>query len=175
MNEQTKKLICLCNENFNGASCQTDIRPCSNYVCLNDGQCYFNLTSSKVGCECNNGFFGPQCEFMIDPCVKYNCSSNGYCFNNATYNKVNSTIPSAQCKCYADYTGTHCEIEAKWAKLVKYVKVSTLSIALSVLALTCLVLVGNDVWTYFINKTPVKIPLPDSKPKRFKYHTHGES
>jgi hypothetical protein len=112
---------------------------------------------------------------MVDPCVNYNCSSNGYCFNNATYNRANVTIPSAQCKCFADYTGEHCEIEAKWAKLVKYVKVSTLSIALAVLALTSLVLVGNDVWTYFINKTPVKISLADSKPKRFKYHTHRES
>jgi hypothetical protein len=171
-NTQISKYVCLCQEFYNGTSCQLDIRPCANLICLNSGQCIED-TLQSVTCNCTLGFYGSQCQYALNPCLNVTCSNNGYCFTNDTAtSKTGNSTKLAQCKCYADYEGEQCEIEKKWAKFVKYVTLSSLAIALTCLSVTVLIIVGNDVWTCLIRKS---IKKEKYKAIRFKYFTGKET
>jgi Notch-like protein len=177
-NTQISKYVCLCQEFYNGTACQLDIRPCANLICLNSGQCVED-TLTSASCNCSLGFYGSQCQYEYNPCMNVTCSNRGYCFTNDTTttsnkNTTSSTTKMTQCKCYADYEGEQCEIEKIFAKFVRYVTLSSLIIVLTCLAVTVLIIVGNDVWTCLIRKTAARsknYKKKDSNYKvRFKYY-----
>ena len=112
------KYICECQDDYIGASCQINIRPCTYFPCLNDGICneyeidnhfYFN-------CTCPQKFSGDRCElFSIDKlCENVTCSSKGVC-------EINQTSLETRCKCFSYYEGENCEIETQAIVIIKFV------------------------------------------------------
>jgi len=84
VNEHSR-LVCKCHEFFTGEACQTDIRPCSVYSCLNNGTCFNNMTSTPPSfyCECSRSknnetlFTGKYCHKKINICRNRTCSLKG--------------------------------------------------------------------------------------------------
>ena len=53
LNSTLDKYSCNCSDNFNGESCQFDLRPCSKYPCLNNGTCINkNVNTNEFECKC---------------------------------------------------------------------------------------------------------------------------
>ena len=135
--------MCECNGNFQGKSCQTDNRPCSqSNKCLNNGMCVNSLNLTSFSCTCPEGgpFYGQYCENMINLCENETCSMHGYC------TQIQSEI---QCKCYNGFEGENCEIESSSVKAVKNVQWTTTIIAILFLALFWIVIISNDLLNFF--------------------------
>ena len=167
----SNRFVCDCNSNYKGLACQTNVKPCFSNPCLNNGVCFDNYTTNFTAanttefyCQCQNNNYGFYCENAIDVCKNRNCSNNGYCTVNGT---------NAQCKCYINYNGDDCQYENSFIKMIRYITMSTLFIALGCLGFTVSLVILNDVWSFLIhspNKVPIgKIRTYDSKPIQFKY------
>ena len=144
-NPITRMYGCLCNQYFFGSQCESDIRPCSKYPCLNNGVCSNVFTSNEIAnfqCACKNSYFGVYCENQVDPCQNKTCA-NGYCINNGS-------VP--YCKCLNNYYGNECELEMAAIKVVRGVRMSTLIICFLCISLLVSIIILNDICGIFIKK-----------------------
>ena len=146
--DQTQFFICVCNEGFNGSSCQTNNTPCSSLPCLNNGTC-FNDT-----CICQDSFYGRNCENQIDLCKNSTCSvTNGYCF-------INSTTKQSQCECKIGFSGLDCDIEDLASKYFRTsFQFASLLICIICLITTAGLILSNDFLNLFGLKGMEKIDL----------------
>ncbi len=123
---------CSCDSLFSGRHCQIDDRNCSQSQCLNQGKCTSSsqsnstslVSSSLSTCQCEKNFNGTYCEIYLDVCESEKCSNNGHCWVRGNNNEV-------ICKCYEDYSGEQCEKANVMSKIIKYVRVSSLTLFLS--------------------------------------------
>ena len=130
--------VCVCSEYFIGSKCQTDIRPCASYPCLNNGTC-LNINETDFACECQKSFHGLRCENQDDLCRNRTCSKNGYCF-------VNSTRKVSQCKCSIGFSGDDCENEDNSSKQVRTIfRYISLVLVVACFLILITLIISNDV------------------------------
>ncbi len=161
---------CLCDPLFGGNSCQIDRHPCSNNQCLHNGLCMSTYMTSQ--CQCGKSFNGTNCEIYLDVCDSEKCSNNGHCWIKGNNDMV--------CKCYVDYNGKNCENGNTMRNIIKYVRVSSLTLFLSTICTFCVLIVANDVVNLFCKKSRRKTKeyqkqLKDSQVSiryRFMYHNN---
>lgn len=159
-----KTFSCECQANFAGKTCQQDIRPCSHSPCLNNGTCVANNTSTGANnqsyiCECSEFYYGKSCEYKTDVCANETCSGNGNC------NDENSV---ATCKCFAMYSGDHCEIESQQKKTIQQVSTTTSIIAIITLVVFYGLVLLSDILDFCcIHKEKFK-PTRLSRKEEFK-------
>ena len=142
----TNSFGCDCINYFTGASCQTDLRPCSSNPCLNNGTCIQNITdisSPTYFCECSKYFEGSFCQNKIDLCQNKTCSNKGYCID------VNN---KPVCSCHYLYEGDDCEIESTTLKTVKKVISTASIIAFLLLCIFYSIFILSDISNIFIRK-----------------------
>ena len=139
----SKKYVCKCNEPeyIKGISCQTDLRACSSYPCLNNGTCV-NLTINRTetfACECASQFFGHYCERHVDWCQNRTCSLHGYCH-------VGSSRNNSKCKCFTGFSGDDCELVDTFSAIIRN-SVQYTSLLICVISMFTLawLVVSNDV------------------------------
>jgi hypothetical protein len=138
---QNQTYSCECNANFQGKSCQTDKRPCSqSNICLNNGTCVNSANLTSFLCKCNGPFYGQYCENMINLCENVTCSSHGYCTQRQ--NEIMG------CKCFQGYEGDECDVELSVVKIVKNVQWTTTIICIICVALFWVIVVGSDLFNF---------------------------
>lgn len=96
-----RSYLCECPIGFSGSLCEKDLRPCSNYVCINNSTCeYLNNNNVEFKCNCQPGFEGLFCETNT-ACHNVTCLNNGNCIDGINNNYT--------CLCPMYYSGTFCE------------------------------------------------------------------
>ena len=174
MDATTQKYICRCIANFIGESCQTDIRPCYKYPCLNNGTCIDlnSVNGTSFQCQCQKNYFGVNCENEFNICQNQSCSANGRCANNQG---------TPTCICFTGYYGENCEMEASFTKVVRDVKLTSILICAFSIGFFITLIILNDVWSIFIRKANAKHVRNSSRsfsnPKviHFKYYAFSAS
>ena len=160
LNQDQNNYGCVCGEDFyGGQSCQMDLRPCSQpSQCLNNGTCfntYLNNTCRgkefSFECKCGSNFYGKNCELRKEYSSKEMCSSHG---RLSSFEDENGQF---KCKCYVDYSGEKCEIEDTMIKIIKYAQISSLTLFLITIGAFVFLIIGNDMFNFF---------LPKPKPKK---------
>ena len=135
------QFTCVCDPYFLGPACQTDTRPCAvKEQCMHQGQCgkRQNFTGNySLECQCENTFNGLNCENLVDVCQNEKCSSQGSCWANENN--------EARCKCFVDYSGDKCENANTMSKVIKYAKISSLTLFLSTIGVFIILIVVNDI------------------------------
>ena len=171
LNPATEQLVCQCFTNFNGPSCQTDLRPCSQNKCFNNGTCINinNMTSFKCECQ-SNLYYGTNCENKVNICINVTCSGQGYCLDNGT-------VPV--CKCYMGYFGDRCEQQDSSKKIVSKIQITSIIIVCAVFSFTVFIILANDGWNLLLasrKRERIVSSKPSSKETivRFKYYTATE-
>lgn len=136
---------CYCNENFNGSSCQFDLRGCSHDYCLNNSTCTQLNNSNKYDCLCQYGYSGKHCEKKIDLCHIVSCF-NGYCVDKKS---------KTSCICLKYFSGEKCQLQNYEIVIIKTVT-STMSIIATII-LICIYLIAiiNDFSNLFIQKLKI--------------------
>ncbi|GMS95067.1 hypothetical protein PENTCL1PPCAC_17242, partial [Pristionchus entomophagus] len=81
--EQNNSFSCVCRPGTEGNNCQTTLNPCSNFGCLNGGQCLPTEDSSAARCICKTGYSGPYCA-NVDRCYFAPCKNGGSCANTVS-------------------------------------------------------------------------------------------
>ena len=122
------KFVCECDLYYTGVECQTDLRPCSNHKCLNNGTCVENMTdisNPSYFCDCGQFYLGEKCEYEIDICKNETCSQNGKCINKNN---------SPKCECFSLYEGEKCEKSSESLKTIK----NAISVS-SIIAIVCII------------------------------------
>ena len=99
--------ICCCYPGFIGSDCNTEINPCDQITCLNEGQCQSNGLY-EYQCRCAPGYTGPHCETEINECSSNPCGENGVCFDK---------IGSYMCSCHAGYSGKNCNERSEYCNV----------------------------------------------------------
>ena len=133
------KFSCSCSTYYLGATCASDIRPCSSSPCLNYGTCIQNLTdlsSPTYHCDCGFLYNGQNCEIKIDVCENETCSNNGKCIDSNNQPK---------CKCFDLYSGDHCETVSESLARIKTIRTSATRVAILIICLLYLFFVFLDV------------------------------
>lgn len=161
---------CSCDPLFSGNSCQIDRHPCSQNECLYNGQCMSTAMMSQ--CQCEKNFNGTNCEIYLDVCESEKCSNNGHCWIKGNNEMV--------CKCYVDFNGENCENANTMRNIIKYVRVSSLTLFLSTICTFCVLIVANDVANLFCKKSRRKTKEDKKERKdsgvsityRFMYHNN---
>ena len=145
LDSTTQKYMCQCFANYQGSSCQTDLRPCSIHPCLNNATCleYFQNGTNSFKCNCQQNYYGVYCENEVNMCANRTCSGHGFC-------TLNNNLPS--CKCFIGYTGTECELENEYIKFVRGVQWTSIILCICFIGFTVLTVISNDIWTIFIIK-----------------------
>ena len=140
------KFSCSCSTYYIGATCATDIRPCSSSPCLNNGTCIQNLTdlsSPTYYCDCGLLFNGENCEIKIDVCQNETCLNNGKCIDSNNKPK---------CKCFDLYSGTRCETVSESLGRINTIRTSATRVAILIICLLYLFVVFLDVTRKFSTK-----------------------
>jgi hypothetical protein len=155
LNKDQNVYGCICDEDFYaGKSCQIDLRPCSqSSQCLNNGTCintHLNNTCKWIvpvefsfECICGSNFYGKYCELRKEYSSKEMCSSHG------RVSSLDDSNGKYKCKCHVDYSGEKCEIEDTMIKIVKYAKISSLTLFLITIGTFALLIVANDIINLF--------------------------
>ena len=155
---------CVCDENYEGLSCEINSDPCSYHPCLNDGNCTRDLRNSKsYKCDCKFLYYGTKCENKTDICKNITCSYNGYCYN------VND---KPLCSCFKYYLGENCENKSTELKIISQVIKSTTVIAICVIIFSICLLFLNDLLSLILTRVKTKKSKIIKKPQtitRFKY------
>jgi hypothetical protein len=106
-------------------------------------------------------------------CESEKCSNNGHCWVKGKNNEV-------ICKCYEDYSGEQCETANVMSKIIKYVRVSSLTLFLCTIGTFVFLIVANDVANLFC-KTSRKKKEDKEKKRRestesitYKYIYHND-
>lgn len=155
----TKNYSCECPIGFAGEFCERDIRPCSNFVCMNNATC----DESKVNplefkCICQTGYEGTFCEKNVF-CKNVVCFNNGNCFAGTR---------NYSCLCSSFFVGRHCE--TKLSRLVVLEKVSrSISISGIVFIGACVVFViAMDFMRFAFHIEPPSLDTQRKERKRKK-------
>lgn len=119
------QIYCLCQNGYEGVSCNKQKDPCQYMSCLNNAKCQMN--NSMTYCNCSSEYYGEYCENKVDLCLNETCSYKGVCVDN----NGNGTY----CKCFLGYSGARCEIESANLKTINTIKFSTVIVAVIVLVL----------------------------------------
>ena len=161
LNSTLDKYSCNCSNNFNGESCQFDLRPCSKYPCLNNGTCINkNVNTNEFECKCLTNYYGIYCENKKDLCLNETCSNNGYCFVN------DSNLPF--CNCFNGYDGHKCDLEGSSVKVLKNVRIISILICAFIFVFVIFLIISNDIWNYCMIKKQTKT-FTEKKIYRFVY------
>lgn len=142
----TKQIGCTCNQYFTGSSCEHDIRPCSSYPCLYNGNCtnVFSQNLTSFTCECDNMYYGKYCENQKDLC------QNSSCVQSQSYCKVVGS--SATCVCFGGYIGVNCEEKSRSLETRNKIVSVTSILAILILVLFCCLIVFMDFLKYHVMK-----------------------
>ncbi|ROT64375.1 hypothetical protein C7M84_017680 [Penaeus vannamei] len=89
---------CLCQDGWDGATCQNNINECATYPCYNGGRCLDGI-NTRV-CKCAPGFAGPDCRINIDECASSPCAFGSTCRDGPGY---------FRCVCPPGRTGHRCD------------------------------------------------------------------
>ena len=157
-----ERLVCVCNQNFTGGSCDVNIKACSKNPCLNDGEC-IEMSNSTYKCDCKQNYFGANCESKIDLCLNETCSGHGVCYDNSS---------SVSCKCFSNYNGEKCESENSYlVLLVKIIKTSTIIAIVSIGLFYAIFLLMDLHSIFFINRSAIYLKKMSKKrvTQRFVY------
>lgn len=106
---------CACAEFYTGKTCDKDIRPCSAWPCLWNGNCtnLMNGTAPSFVCSCPYPYYGRNCQLKINLCQNSTCvPKQGSC-------KVNGTTP--YCDCFIGFSGDNCQILSSQLQTAKTV------------------------------------------------------
>jgi len=147
---------CSCDTYFVGASCQTDVRPCSFNPCINNSTCVNNQRPSGdwyFSCDCQKYYTGLHCENKINICENETCSSNGNCYDNSNV---------ATCKCFQLYEGPKCEKRSQKLIVIKGAIRSASIIAIVTIIAFFIFFILMDISNCLMNKKKL------SQPKRIK-------
>jgi hypothetical protein len=166
-----QKYVCECNQLRTGASCQTDLRPCSSNPCLNNGTCSNIKNDTSFECICQNPklFYGIYCENKMDLCL----NNTNVCTKGQGFCIVNDT--QSMCKCLKDFSGLKCEIMSSSLLVTKTIINASSIIAIVVLISFVILVVFFDFTKYFLKnrrsiqknqQTQMKTQL-----KRFHYYS----
>ena len=138
---------CICHENFKGSLCQLETSLCSEYKCLNNGECI--EYEGNVECVCQELFYGDHCEHYKDVCANNTCvAKQGYCYLNDSL---------AACKCYQYFYGENCELQSQILAVQKtIISLSTL-ITLIIFVLFAFIIILFDIHKFFILKPSKRV------------------
>lgn len=115
---------------FTGATCATDLRPCSVNPCMNNGTCIQNITditNPSYYCDCGQYYEGIFCQTKIDVCKNETCSRQGSCIDVDNQPK---------CVCFNSYLGDKCDTLSESLKTTK--RVVTTASVIAILTLIAL-------------------------------------
>ena len=74
LDESTDTYRCECNKGYTGPHCETELEPCGDHFCYNDGSCNPLLNR----CECPAGWAGEFCQNQVT-CRDRPCRNGGVC------------------------------------------------------------------------------------------------
>ena len=159
---QKQEIVCKCDANHEGRSCQIDKRPCGSYPCLNNGVCSEINNETAFECNCVSSFYGDFCEKQIDLCANSSCiSSQGYCVLNGS---------STGCKCFLYYSGEKCEIISTSLSVQKAIITLATILAFIILVSFIFTVLIMDYTKYFLMKSSIKKPIKYKIEKNFVYY-----
>jgi hypothetical protein len=161
LNINEKKFECNCDDFYTGATCNIDIRPCSNNPCINNSTC-INIPRNDsylydFKCNCDKYYYGIYCENKINLCQNETCTSKGLCI----VDELNNTI---SCRCFNLYFGDKCEFQSQELILKKQVVSLTSIIAIVIIALFYSYFIFSDLIRLFSKKNK-QTKLIKNKPK----------
>ena len=94
----TTTYSCMCEDGWQGATCEEDVLECSTSPCQNGGSC--TELAGSYSCSCAAGWTGDNCESDVDECAGSPCQ-HGTCANmRGTY----------RCTCDQGWDGRDCDI-----------------------------------------------------------------
>lgn len=142
----TQQLSCLCDEFFEGDSCQIDTRPCSYTACLYGATCsnIFTSNSTSFECICAGPFYGVYCENMIDLCQNVSCG-RGQC-------RVSSVNATTSCVCFNGYVGIDCSEKSSVLKLQNSIVSGATILTFILLGLFVALILFMDYLKFFVIK-----------------------
>ncbi|XP_052258676.1 sushi, von Willebrand factor type A, EGF and pentraxin domain-containing protein 1-like [Dreissena polymorpha] len=94
-----ESVICICQDEYTGESCESLLWYCKDTTCKNGGQCSV-VNGYEVVCSCLDGYSGPYCETNIDECSSQRCPPNSVCVDG---------LNSATCVCRNGKIGENCD------------------------------------------------------------------
>lgn len=148
-NEITEEIGCLCHADFAGTACETDMRACSSFPCLNGASCIDTYDNTTIDgeelraytCNCTQFYVGANCERKLDICADKLCSGHGSCVD---------TNNTAVCKCFSQYYGAECENQDDALKVTKKIIQSTSIIAIATIVTFYFLFILSDIHTKMI-------------------------
>lgn len=146
--------VCKCYDHFIGDNCKIDLRLCSKWQCMNNGNCIdkINGLTYSFECDCPSPYYGQRCEHFYNLCKNQTCSNQGLCQMNST-NQV-------KCVCFLEYSGDKCEIMSSKMKIIK--TIGTFAIWCTILFILCFIgfIVFIDLSQIFNKIKPKKVAKP---------------
>uniref|UniRef100_K1QML7 Fibropellin-3 n=1 Tax=Magallana gigas TaxID=29159 RepID=K1QML7_MAGGI len=103
-------ILCAIAEDINGKASDsrcveirvTDISPCVEEPCANNGTCIRLGMTQNFTCICLSGYTGDRCQTEIDECTSLPCLNNATCIDD---------IDLFSCVCRPGFTGIVCETD----------------------------------------------------------------
>lgn len=96
---------CVCLATHEGPFCETQVDPCLQMPCFNNGTCISSkVDKSLYKCQCPEGFTGDRCQLVATECDKLECLNGG-----SKICTIDSNI-EAPCACAPSFDGKYCEI-----------------------------------------------------------------
>ena len=148
-----EKYKCICFEDYEGITCQTNKHKCIRKPCLNNGICtetkvYSNFTHDFIyefNCTCSERFYGTYCEKMKNVCKDITCSGNGVCY-------YNQNLEIEECRCFSYFSGRNCETESVEIKTIKKIISTATIISIIIIFLLISTFIIIDIISVFINR-----------------------
>ncbi|CAF1014666.1 unnamed protein product [Adineta steineri] len=137
---------CLCQPDFSGTNCETNIHPCHLDTCLHDGNCT-NVNSTHFFCNCTDGRIGIHCESIVNYCHNVTCLNKGIC---------QPLLLGYECRCVSSsFTGDHCQNVAQSLVVRQFVSKTFGYIAIIAISVVVGFVVIMDILKYGFGIDPV--------------------